>query len=331
MSHLDDGLIQELVDGEISSRDLPPIQAHLAGCAVCRARLDAARGMAGEVDELLTLLDEPAPVASAAGAKQPPSRKPFPVERLAWAASLILAVGIGYASRGQMTEDRGQRTEVGEQLTANGEQSSAQSEEIASAAVQPRNDGGQQAAPPPQAAPRGAAKRADALPPVPAAVATEDRPVSTPREVAGVRDQVVVDRFAAAPPATQAVAPLAVARSARDEVAAVTYGGVPARAMVASERVASLEENERRRLGIREVDLPTAMTILGGTIRLIDGMVPERIDAMADTVTVVYATSYGAVRLVQRLEGEELVWHLFGSAMVPADSFRVWRERVGKP
>ena len=51
-SHLDDGTIHELLDGEIPSAQLPPLQAHLAACAECRARLDSARELVDFSDEL---------------------------------------------------------------------------------------------------------------------------------------------------------------------------------------------------------------------------------------------------------------------------------------
>ena len=98
MSHLDDGLIQELVDGEVSSRDLPPIQAHLASCAACTARLAEARELAGEADTMLGWLDEE--IASTGAVAPAPDIAPQPrvatwPRNLAWAASLVLAVGLG--------------------------------------------------------------------------------------------------------------------------------------------------------------------------------------------------------------------------------------------
>jgi anti-sigma factor RsiW len=99
MQHLDDGLIQELIDGEIPSQDLGPVQSHLAACEPCRTRLEAARMNAGEADELLLMLDE---VDAAPPVSEPavvPIARPHWSRNLAWAASLVLAAGIGFASR----------------------------------------------------------------------------------------------------------------------------------------------------------------------------------------------------------------------------------------
>ena len=98
-SHLDDGTIQELLDGEIHSSALPPIQSHLAACAECRARLEAARVFMTEADELIEMLDEPVAATPAVVIPLPRrSTQPW-TRRLAWAASLVIAVGAGWYSR----------------------------------------------------------------------------------------------------------------------------------------------------------------------------------------------------------------------------------------
>jgi hypothetical protein len=103
-SHLDDGTIQELLDGEVPSTVLPPLQAHLAACAECRARLELARAMMAEADELIELLDEPAAPVQAAPAALPARRiasRPW-IRQLAWAASVVIAVGAGWYARGDV-------------------------------------------------------------------------------------------------------------------------------------------------------------------------------------------------------------------------------------
>jgi|CXWL01.1.fsa_nt_gi hypothetical protein len=102
-SHLDDGTIHELLDGEIPSAQLPPLQAHLASCAECRARLDSARTLVDFGDELIELLDDPpvaAPVATVVTTLPTPSR-PW-IRQLAWAASIAVAVGAGWYVRGDV-------------------------------------------------------------------------------------------------------------------------------------------------------------------------------------------------------------------------------------
>jgi hypothetical protein len=103
MPHLEAGLLHELVDGEVPSTELDPIQAHLLECAECRARLEEARQMAGESDTLIDLIQ----VSNGEPAKSPgePSRRRSSrrlatgqwVRPLALAASMVLAVALGYA------------------------------------------------------------------------------------------------------------------------------------------------------------------------------------------------------------------------------------------
>lgn len=103
-SHLDDGIIQELLDGEVPSTALPPLQAHLAACAECRARLELARAMMAEADDLIELLDEPASPVQAPPVALPARRagsRPW-LRQLAWAASVVVAVGAGWYARGDV-------------------------------------------------------------------------------------------------------------------------------------------------------------------------------------------------------------------------------------
>ena len=99
MSHLDAGVLHELLDGEIPSTELAPIQAHLAACAECRARLEEERQFLSDADGLVELLEVPAIVEPL------PQRKPVVRSRtawpryVAWAASVVIAAGLGYSAR----------------------------------------------------------------------------------------------------------------------------------------------------------------------------------------------------------------------------------------
>ena len=106
-SHLDDGTIHELLDGEIPSAHLPPLQSHLASCAECRARLMAARELVDFSDELVELLDDPPIAAPASVVVTPlPTRAPSRpwIRQLAWAASIAVAVGAGWYARGDVQQ-----------------------------------------------------------------------------------------------------------------------------------------------------------------------------------------------------------------------------------
>ncbi len=87
MSHLDEGTLHALLDGELGGTELLEIEAHLGGCAACSARLQEARGFLEEADRLVgsvqygglaavavpSALPAPAPVTTAvAGAVSPP-------------------------------------------------------------------------------------------------------------------------------------------------------------------------------------------------------------------------------------------------------------------
>ena len=98
MSHLDEGTLHALLDGELGSTELMEIEAHLAGCAACSTRLRTAREFLQEADRLVGSVQfgnygaaasaaaTPRPVAKpepAAPPPLPPSR-PSPREHHAW-------------------------------------------------------------------------------------------------------------------------------------------------------------------------------------------------------------------------------------------------------
>ncbi|HEY9383955.1 MAG TPA: zf-HC2 domain-containing protein, partial [Gemmatimonadales bacterium] len=59
MSHLEEGLFHALLDGEVPSDQLGPIQAHLASCAECRERLEQERQLLAEAAGLVEVLEVP--------------------------------------------------------------------------------------------------------------------------------------------------------------------------------------------------------------------------------------------------------------------------------
>ncbi len=193
MSHVDDGTLNALLDGEISGAEARVVETHLAACAECRGRFEEARAFLAEAGELLSMLGPPATQAGTpprrvsqtakeaavdpdaprrvsatskeqavdpdagrrvaatskehavnidAGTQKSPAirplfaqggdragptpptaqspalpdvvplkpRRPWDVERLAWAASIVLALGVGYL----VNEVRTGRREVAE-------------------------------------------------------------------------------------------------------------------------------------------------------------------------------------------------------------------------
>ena len=133
MSHLDEGTLHALLDGELEMTEVKEIQAHLGSCSACGTRLRQVKEFYAEADRLVGSLELPgAGAAAAAGGSRsraatleprtevtrvpaplpPPPEGPPPIflpdnpdwsERtrrliapMKWAALLVLAVGAGF-------------------------------------------------------------------------------------------------------------------------------------------------------------------------------------------------------------------------------------------
>ena len=252
MSHPDEGTIQALLDGELEPAERARVETHVGSCSACAARVAEARAFQLEADRLVEVLAVPSLPARARGAS--PGRRTV-VRTLAWAASILLAVAVGYWGRGA---EPGQAVVLQEGERPSGGRDAA-------APMSPPASGSTPTAPPPATttapAPRAEAKSADQP------VANAPRPALQPAE----RDLL------------DARANEVAAKAARqvDEPAAAW-------------RVVSMEE------GVR---------LLGGQIRLIDGLAPDRVETGPGTavsgadpslplVRVIYAS--GSVTLDQQ-------------------------------
>lgn len=88
MSHVDDGQLNALLDGELEPADVRAIEAHLASCALCAKRLEEAKQFLAEASSLLDVLEPPerlaarpeaaAPAAGAAFSPAAPAAPPIP-------------------------------------------------------------------------------------------------------------------------------------------------------------------------------------------------------------------------------------------------------------
>jgi anti-sigma factor RsiW len=134
MSHLDEGTLHALLDGELEMTEVKEIQAHLGSCSACGTRLRQVKEFYAEADRLVGSLELPgAGAAAAAGgsgtrsvtleppraevARTPTSLPPTPegpppiflpdnpdwsertrrlIAPMKWAALLVLAVGAGF-------------------------------------------------------------------------------------------------------------------------------------------------------------------------------------------------------------------------------------------
>jgi hypothetical protein len=145
MSHLDEGTLHALLDGELDLHEVKEIQAHIGSCAACGTRLREVKEFHGESDRLVGLLEvpvapsrwtavpdaEPDPVkppreraaprpprnlprTSGPAAEPPPLLLPDNSEygrgkfmrRMRWAAVLLVTVGAGYLGN-QMRQSGG--------------------------------------------------------------------------------------------------------------------------------------------------------------------------------------------------------------------------------
>jgi hypothetical protein len=275
MPHLDEGTLHALVDGEIRSTELEPIRAHLGGCAECRAQLDEARIYAGEAAGLVELVEVPPAGPGVDGRSG--DRRRFPMRELAWAASVVAAVGLGYVG--------GRGTSVSAPVV------------VAAVPEQPRPARQEPALPSP--------REHRSPEPVPARADKADR------EVAG--------NIAAPQAAQEMVTPSAPA-----------VGGVQPAAKAAESKLAL-----RRELGasgpapvFAEVSFAQAVERLGGGLRLVEGLVPLRLEAAGDVVRVIYAAADGELVLEQRRAEDEILTSLRGPASVGPDSLARLRSRI---
>src|SRR6266446_1305810 len=101
MSHVDEGTLHAYLDRELPSAERATLEAHLAGCATCRANLTEERGLRERANAVLGSArpaERPAPPLEQL--RREPQRSPWRVRRsFAWAASIALALGLGYYMR----------------------------------------------------------------------------------------------------------------------------------------------------------------------------------------------------------------------------------------
>ncbi len=120
MLHLDEGVIHELIDGELGAEEAETVRRHIAECDECQRLYQEARELAAETDRVIASLDDtraelnegfdgmepiPAPPAANVGAGAPvvlmPSAPQTPHWRRTqprgglWAAVLLLVLGGG--------------------------------------------------------------------------------------------------------------------------------------------------------------------------------------------------------------------------------------------
>ena len=85
MSHVDEGTLHALLDGELAPAEVLEVQTHFATCPACSSRLDDARKLLAETERLVTALEAAAPLGGPANGRTarpvtapPPPRPPVP-------------------------------------------------------------------------------------------------------------------------------------------------------------------------------------------------------------------------------------------------------------
>jgi len=281
MRHLDEGTLHALLDGEIPSAELPPIQAHLGGCAECRARLAEEQDLLAESDRLIEVLELPE-AAPAVAPVRTAARRVWPA-RLAWAATVVLAAGLGYSIR------------------------EGPAEPVPAASLD-------------SAAEIRAAE--PAAPPTPPAA----EPLNQSRDQASAPKR----RAAAPPPADARREPVAARNAApAEEKAEQRVGKLRMDELVVTGAAPSGALADRAAFAVAQpASLPEAIGALGGSLRLINGMIPERLEILGRTVRVVYRTGSGELLLSQELVDGQVRFTLIAPPGFPADSLERLRGRV---
>ena len=276
MPHLDEGIVHEYLDDELDLSQRREVDSHLRGCAQCRQLLEEAKGFMTEADRLVGAIELPlGPVRTMAAASMPETRKPGLVEAgsasierrnppqlrwIAWAATVVLAVGLGYVSNEVRHSPRAPvaETDKAEAASPPGvalDRQTAESSATPSRATQPSASN--------QAAPRERANEGERR--VAGALAEEAKPQRSGASTGGAS--------AAARPESSP--------QRRDEFAAsdAVIAPAPPASLSAAKiaRAQSVLETTRKDNAFRPVALEDAVRLLGGTVRLIDGMTAKRV------------------------------------------------------
>ena len=130
MSHVEEGTLHAMLDGELTGTEATAVKAHLDQCAQCRALLDEVKEFVAEADTMIVALDEIGPAAPRprrpadeggqaegryGGSGRPWYRQP---QFLAAAATITLAIGAGYIGlalrdQGLLSDQPGLLSEAG--------------------------------------------------------------------------------------------------------------------------------------------------------------------------------------------------------------------------
>ena len=339
MSHPDEGVLNAWLDGELDGAAAARVETHVATCAPCRALLDEARSFRDESFALIEVLDEapavPAVGAAPAAAMEPAGSRPAASARaatgedagprarpprrwmagLAWAATVVVAVTAGYALGLGRTRSEPPLSARDLALEARRapEPTVAPPTDVAAAAD----------APPREPARAGSARAADETQPAPAD--REPTAEAAPPKVEG--------RVLAKERSREESAPATGASALRAERLAESTDARQAEKAIETPRASLNAAQDRARrfapaAPVEDRTLLAAIQLLGGSIRLVDGLVPRRVELADTLVRVHYGTGAGEVVLEQWREGDTIRTRLVTPPGTPADSIAAWSRRI---
>ena len=340
MSHLDEGFFHAVLDGEVPSAELATMERHLKECPVCRATFEEARKFHAEAATMVEALDLVPVSAAPISQHRAPRRRIRWAVGLAWAATLVAAVGLGY----QMGGVRSSPADLAVNLSGQVDQVAAGADTALDARY--RNL---------------VRAESDQKTPLPAAKIAAVRPVSAPSSSepaapsAGLADDRRPAPLAASENRTTDSAESkeagnVVADPSKDELeeSSRTRGAPPARSPGRRAAPAPVSERGGNATGLskdllrldqpapanpadqrrREISAVSAIAALGGSIRLVDGFTPSRFEQQGEVIRVVYRTPLGPMVLEQWRAGELLAHELIPPPGAPADSIHAWEKRI---
>jgi len=302
MSHLDEGVLHSLLDGELDESARQAAETHLATCAECRRDYEEAKGLLAGADELIAAVElpprtRPRTVPDSRGVR--PTGPLFSWRTVAWAASVVLAVGLGWLARpyrmpspmpASYSDSRpdsaplptagppavpaekpalGDKDELREER---GRRAGAETGRLAETAASRAKESklGPAGAPAATPAPEAAANQA------PAPLQEAVRALTNPVTAQGDSSASVASRDALAE--QDRVAPAAPAGESNLAASKALVGkAATTRELERSGFNAPAARRDQAIGGFQPTAMETAVRMLGGSIRLVDGLTPIRV------------------------------------------------------
>lgn len=268
MRHADEGTLHSYLDGELTPAEVTELERHLSICAPCRAQLAEARSFMTEADGLVVALDVPhAPTKPFVAPMAPPRWRPR-LTTLAWAATIVIAVGLGYSLRPRF------ETAFGTKVVASPAETPVATAPASPAPMIAQAPG----------APHQSAKATGETVPSTTRSATEPRPA--PAAELASADPAPADRAAdvdhLADQGNSTVNTLQRRLTTQPTKPAAGGTGI---AMVDGTPVDTTLRGPtfgpRNTPAPKRITLDEAVAQLGGSIRLIDGLAPQRVELLS--------------------------------------------------